>query len=116
MSANPTNGGREDAIRLALLQERLGVLIEANKAWELDAKAWRQDVTTALSANAQQLAKITERLESVEEEVGELRRQIHAKVGVVYFQGMWKVLVGVGAIIAMMGSFLTILKTLGVIH
>jgi hypothetical protein len=118
MAGNPPD--HDTAVRVALLQERVTVLIESVKANEARTDVWRREMTGAVKAITDDVGELrvshrefTDRLKHLEGQMVGLEEQVREKVGVVWFKGTWSVLLAIGAIITAAAAVATILRTLG---
>ena len=106
-------------VRIAILQERLGALIESAKASETSAGNFRNDIASSIKDITKEMSalhlshdKVSDKLSNLDDEIKILQEQLKSKMGIVYFQGIWKFILGIGVLITGMGGLLTIARTL----
>lgn len=111
MGANPPED-RDSLVRLALLQERLGVLQATAEKGEMRAEAWRNEMTSSLSKVTQELSDLRQAHRGLETKVDSLSQKIEDKVGKEWFTGTWKLVAGVAVVSGAMGGILTAARAL----
>lgn len=105
----------EDSTRLALLQERLTVFLEAAKESETENKAFRHQTTTNLNELGKTMGKLGDAQTDVVESVTQLRKEVDAARFLPQMAGVWKVLVALIAVLSALGGAIATLRALKVI-
>lgn len=109
----------DPAVRLALLQERLSVLVDIVKASEHDTKLWREQYGASLTETTKAITRIHEaqhetqdKIDHLQEKLADVEVQLSTKIGWAGFRGVWRVVIGLTILITAAGGVISILRAL----
>ena len=105
-----------DAVRLKLLEYQLTTLIRGVEKADEKADKRHGELTGTVQNLLSEFSELSRDYEAIEKQVTILAEKVEAKVGIVWFRDVWKVIIGLGILVTTTGGIITIMKALKLVQ